>query len=83
MASGIPTVLSEIPSFLSFDNARDFALFAPENDAGAMGDALVRLIGEASLRRRIALRGREVVEQFRAHHTALRLERYFLERRTR
>jgi glycosyltransferase involved in cell wall biosynthesis len=83
MASGIPTVLSEIPSFLSFAGARDFALFAPESDAGAMGDALVRLIRDASLRRRIALRGREVVEQFRAHHTALRLERYFLERRTR
>ncbi|HSP15777.1 MAG TPA: glycosyltransferase family 4 protein [Thermoanaerobaculia bacterium] len=83
MASGLPTVLSEIPSFLSFDGARDYALFAPENDAAAMGEALVRLLGDLPLRRRIALRGREVAEQFRAHHTGLRLERYFLDRRTR
>jgi glycosyltransferase involved in cell wall biosynthesis len=83
MASVVPAVLSAIPSFLAFDGAHDYALFAPENDAATMADGLIRLLGHASLRRRIALRGREVVEQFRAHHTALRLERYFLDRRTR
>jgi glycosyltransferase involved in cell wall biosynthesis len=82
MASGLPSVLSEIPSFQSFDGARDYALFAPESDAPAMGKALVRLLGDLPLRRRMALRGREVAEQFRAHHTGLRLERYFLDRRT-
>jgi glycosyltransferase involved in cell wall biosynthesis len=81
MASVLPAVLSEIPSFLSFDAAHDYALFAPEDDAEAMGDAIVRLIGDASLRRRIALRGRDVVEQFRAHHSGLRLEQYFRARR--
>ena len=83
MASVLATVLSEIPSFLSFDGAQDYALFAPEGDARAMGDALARLVDDLPLRRRIALRGREVVEQFRAHHTALRLERYFTARRPR
>ncbi len=83
MASVLATVLSSIPSFLSFDGAQDYALFVPENDAIAAGDALARLLAEPALRRRIALRGREVVEQFRAHHTALRLERYLLGRRTR
>lgn len=83
MASGVAAVLSAIPSFLEFDGAHDYALFAPENDAAAMGDGLLRLLGDDPLRRRIALRGREVVEQFRAHHTGLRLERYFLDRRTR
>ncbi len=83
MASALATVLSEIPSYLSFDGARDYALFAPENDGDTMGYQLLRLLTDAPLRRRIALRGREVVEQFRAHHTALRLEHYFLERRAR
>lgn len=83
MASGVPAVLSEIPSFLSFDASRDFAQFIPEDDGEAMAAALLELLGDASLRRRLALRGREVVEQFRAHHTALRLERYLAERRTR
>lgn len=83
MASGIATVLSAIPSFLSFDATHDFALFAPEDDGAAMGDALARILGDEPLRRRTALRGRQVVEQFRAHHSALRMERYFLDRRTR
>jgi len=83
MAAGLATVLSAIPSFLSFDGAHDYTLFAPENDGAAMGDALLQLLGDHSLRRRVALRGREVVEQFRSHHTGLRLERYFLDRRTR
>ena len=83
MASGLATVLAEIPSFLSFDGARDYALWAPEGNGAAMGEQLVRILSDAPLRRRIALRGREVVEQFRAHHTALRLERYFLDRRAR
>ncbi len=83
MASVLAAVLSEVPSYLSFDGAHDYALFAPEGDAVTAGDALIRLVGDAALRRRIALRGREVVEQFRAHHTALRLERYLLSRRKR
>ncbi len=83
MASGLASVLTKIPSFLSFDGAQDYALFAAEDDGKGLGDALVRLLGDAPLRRRIALRGCEVVEQFRAHHTGLRLERYFLERRAR
>jgi glycosyltransferase involved in cell wall biosynthesis len=83
MASGIATVLSAIPSFLSFDPTHDYALFTPEDDGTAMGDALVTILADEPLRRRTALRGRQVVEQFRAHHTALRMERYFFDRRAR
>jgi glycosyltransferase involved in cell wall biosynthesis len=81
MASGIPGVLSEIPSFLSWSETHDYALFAPEGDGAAMGDALVTLLGDAALRERVVRRGREVVEQFRALTTGDRLERCFVERR--
>lgn len=81
MASGVPAVLSEIPSFLSFDDSHDFALFAPENDAGAMAERLVRLLGDEKLRSRLSQRGREVAEQFRSARTGQRLEAYFLSRR--
>jgi len=80
MASGVPGVLSEIPSFLSWDPAHDYALFAPEGDGDAMGDALLQLLGDAALRQRLATRGREVVEQFRATITGERLERFFTSR---
>lgn len=77
LASGVPAVLSEIPSFLSWDAAHDYALFKPEGDGDAMGDALARLLGDAALRERLVMRGREVVEQFRAEKTGARLEAFF------
>lgn len=77
MASGVPAVLSAISSFSAWDVVRDYALFAPAGDAEKMGDALAGLIGDPSLRERLAARGREVVEQFRAEKTGARLEQYF------
>ncbi|MEK6373656.1 MAG: glycosyltransferase family 4 protein [Acidobacteriota bacterium] len=77
LASGVPAVLSEIPSFLSWDAAHDYALFTPEGDGDAMGDALVRPLGDAALRERLTMRGRDVVEQFRAERTSARLEAFF------
>ena len=81
MAAGLPAVLSAIPSFLSFDPSHDYALFAPEDDTAALGDALVQLLGDAPLRARLGDRGKEVVEQFRAERTGERLEQWFLSRR--
>lgn len=77
MAGGVPAVLSEIASFLSWDERRDYALFAPEGDATAMASRLVRLLGDESLRTTVAARGRAVVEQFRAAVTGKRLEEWF------
>lgn len=83
MASGLPAVLSEIPSFLSWDRRRDYAIFTPEGDAVAMGDALARLLGDRASWAHLTSRGREVVEQFRPEKTGARLERWFTERRRR
>ncbi|HYI09125.1 MAG TPA: glycosyltransferase family 4 protein [Thermoanaerobaculia bacterium] len=80
MAGGVPTILSEIPSFLSWDDHHDYALFTPEGDGPAMGEQLVRLLGDTALREQLATRGREVVEQFRAEKTGERLERWFASR---
>ena len=80
MASGVPTVLTEIPSFLSWDGVHDYALFVAEEDGPAVAEALVRLLGDHGLQRRLATRGRELVEQFRAEKTAARLESFFSER---
>ena len=80
MAGGVPAVLSEIPSFLSWDERHDYALFSPENDSGSMAANLLRLIADGALRERLAVRGREVAAQFRAGVTAQRLEEWFEER---
>jgi len=80
LASGVPAVLSEIPSFLSWAGTHDYALFTPEGDGEAMAEALRRLLGDRELRARLARRGREVVEQFRGEKTGERLERFFMTR---
>jgi glycosyltransferase involved in cell wall biosynthesis len=80
MAGGVPAVLSAIPSFLSWDEGRDYALFAPEGDGRAMGEALARLLAEPETQARLQQRGREVVEQFRAVQTVRRLEHWFRSR---
>ncbi|HEV7920242.1 MAG TPA: glycosyltransferase family 4 protein [Thermoanaerobaculia bacterium] len=81
MAAGLPVALSAIPSFLSFDRAHNYALFAPEEDGPALGEQLARLVQDGELRAEIGARGKEVAEQFRAEHTGRRLEEYFLGRR--
>jgi len=81
MASGVATVLSAIPSFLSWNESRDHALFVPDGDGRAMGDALVRLLGDATLREQLATRARDVVEQFRREKTGARLEQWFVLRK--
>ena len=80
MASGLPSVLSEIPSFLSWDDVHDYAAFAADGDGVALGERLAKLIADPELAERLARRGRAVVEQFRAERTAQRLEQWFEER---
>jgi glycosyltransferase involved in cell wall biosynthesis len=85
LASGVPAVLSAIPSYLSWDAAHDYAVFAPEENIEAIGDGIVALVADSGLRERLAKRGREVAEQFRSEKVGERLERYFtaqLPRRT-
>lgn len=76
MASGLAPVLTRIPSYLSFDEKRDFARFVDVGDGVAMGDAIVDLIADAELRAALGRRSRQVAEQFRAHHVSERLERF-------
>jgi glycosyltransferase involved in cell wall biosynthesis len=76
LASGVPVILSAIPSFRSWGGA-DFAMFVDEGDGEAMGDALATLLADPDRRRALAQHGREVAEQFRAEATGERLERYF------
>lgn len=74
MASGLPAVLTRIPSFLSFDATHDYAAFADEEDGEGLGDRLVEVLSDVDLRRSLRRRGRQVVEQFRSENTAKRIE---------
>jgi Glycosyl transferases group 1 len=77
MASGIPCVLTSIPSYLSFDATHDYALFAPEENAVELGERLIELLSDFELRERLRARGRAVAEQWRVERVAERLEQFF------
>jgi len=77
LASGLATVLTEIPSYQSFDETHDYALFAPEQNAVELGEKLIEVLSDAELRERLRARGREVAEQWRIEHVADRLEKFF------
>jgi hypothetical protein len=79
LASRVPCVMTEVPSYLSFDEVRDFALFAPEQNAVELGERLIELLSDEELRDRLRDRGRQVARQWRAELQAERLERFFLE----
>ena len=83
MAAGIPTLLTSIPSYLSFDETRDYALFAPEQNAIELGERLIELLGDFALRERLRARGREVAEQWRVERVAERMEGFLQSRDTR
>jgi len=75
MASGIPVVLTAIPSYLSFDDLHDYALFAPQENAVELGEKLIEVLSDDDLRQRLRVRAREVAEQWRASCVAERLEK--------
>jgi hypothetical protein len=77
MASGIPVVMTSIPSYLSFGDVHDYALFAPQENAVELGEKLIELLSDADLRDRLRVRGREVAEQWRGAKIAERLDQFF------
>lgn len=83
LASGLACLFTSIPSYLSFDEQRDYALFAPEDNAVELGERLIELLGNRDLRDRLRNRGREVAEQWRVERVAERLERFFAERKAK
>jgi hypothetical protein len=80
LASGLACVFTQIPSYLSFDEQHDYALFAPEKNAIELGERLIELLSDADLRDRLRARGREVAEQWRVGNVADRLEEFFTAR---
>jgi len=81
MASAIPTVLTRIPSYLSFDDVTDYALFADERDSVGLGEQLALLAEDSDLRAQIRQRASVVAEQFRASNAAERIETDLIARR--
>jgi glycosyltransferase involved in cell wall biosynthesis len=73
MACGVPTILSKISSYCSFDEMPDYAVFADPPTPEMVAIAIKRITSEASLRRHLIERGIVVAGQFTKERVLQRL----------
>ncbi len=62
LACGVPAVATKIPSYLSFDQKKDYALFVEENDPEGMADAVSSLLQDPRSRARLKKRGPALIQ---------------------
>lgn len=74
MACGIPTVLTDIPSYRAFSSAGGYALFVPVGNPEKMADALLEISGKQSLRLQLVKRGLAVAAEYSYSKVIKRLE---------
>jgi glycosyltransferase involved in cell wall biosynthesis len=77
MACGVPTVLSNISSYMSFDELLDYAVFVEPADPEALANAIGELFYDRPLREKLIRRGLTVVEKFTKEAVVARLETAF------
>ncbi len=74
MASGIPAIATKIPSFLSFDEKQDYAVFVPTNSPEAIADGICLIMRNPFLKMKLAKRGPNLIrKQFSAEIVANRI----------
>jgi len=76
MACGIPTVLTDIPSYRSFSLLNEYTRFVPVGDSGKMADALLEISDNACLRSRLIKNGLSVAEEYSYSKVIEKLEGY-------
>ncbi len=77
MACGIPTILSKISSYTSFDKIQDYSLFVDPFDHEVAARAIYEIYSDKSLRERLIARGLDVVSHFSSEALLKRLEDAF------
>lgn len=77
MACGIPTVLTDIPSYRHFTSAGDFTRFVPVGDDHAMATEILKVMDDADLKQQLIERGLAVAASYSYDRVADRVERIF------
>ena len=86
LAASLPLVTSDLPVFREYLTDGTNALMAPVGDAGALADAMVRLIRDGDLRAQLAAAGPALAARYSWERSALehvRVYRELVERRER
>jgi alpha-1,3-rhamnosyl/mannosyltransferase len=69
LASGIPSILTEISSYLNFDEKKDFAYFVPTHRPDKIAEGILTFIEDRELRERCRARGLDVSKRFTLERT--------------
>jgi glycosyltransferase involved in cell wall biosynthesis len=77
MACGVPTVLSSISSYMSFDENADYSLFVKHSDPESLADAIAEIFNNRPLREKLVGRGLNVAAKFTRENVLNRLNRSF------
>jgi glycosyltransferase involved in cell wall biosynthesis len=75
MACGVPTILTDIPSYTSFATPRDYAKFVSYQDLESMAEAILQVASNKGERERLIKRGIEVASQYSFDKVAEALEK--------
>lgn len=78
MACGVPTVLTDIPSYKAFSDPCDYARFVPQGDHEAMAHSVCDLIQNDEDRMRLVLRGLEVTADYTFEKVAEEMEMFLM-----
>lgn len=81
MACGVPCVLTAISSYLSFGNERNYALFVPPHDPGAVAEAIDMALSTPALLKRLRTAGIQVAAHYPIEAAVTRMERVLLGQR--
>lgn len=79
MAAGLPVVTSDIPVLAEFLRDDDDCLMTPVGDSGPLAQAIVRLINDDALRRRLTARAQATARRYPWAGTAARAEAVYRE----
>jgi glycosyltransferase involved in cell wall biosynthesis len=69
LASGVPSILTEISSYLNFDEARDFAYFVPTHRPDRIAEGVLTFIEDREFRARCVEKGIGVSRRFTLEKT--------------
>lgn len=74
LASGVPSILTEIPSYLNFSDHKDFALFVPVLRPDRIPEGVMTIIENEAIKEGFRRRGIEVA----GHYTIERMKHMLL-----
>lgn len=77
LACGVPSILTEIPSYQDLDEKRDFACFVPVHSPDLVAEGIIKIIEDSEFRNRCIQRGFEVAKGYTLERTKKDLKIFF------